>query len=44
MNQVDEDIVKVYDDVLVKFPHISSLCIERENFEELIKLLEEGKI
>lgn len=37
MNQVDEDIVKVYDDVLAKFPHISSLCIERENFEELIK-------
>lgn len=38
MNQkIEEAVVKVYDDVLTKFKHISLLCIERENFEELLK-------
>lgn len=44
MTQIDESVTKVYDDVLSSFKHVSSLCIEKENFTQAIKMLDSASV
>lgn len=42
--QIDEAVVKVYDEVLSSFKHISSLSLEREEFTKILKTMDSKSI